>query len=107
MKPLERSWTERRRPQVMRVSIDPQHTTAQAILDRLGALGLHVLRLESRYEGQLGRARLDLVMRRAAPDDVLRAAHTLSAEDGVKEVRSAVQIPATSGKKRAAGDATS
>jgi putative Mg2+ transporter-C (MgtC) family protein len=107
MKPLERRWTERRRPQVMRVAIDPQRTTAQAIVDRLGALGLHVLRLESRYEGSVGRARLDVVMRHAAPDDVLRAAHALSAEDGVREVRSSVQIPATGANHPGSTDTTS
>ena len=92
MKPLEKKIAARRRPGLIRVVIDVDRTAPQTVARRLEELGVSVASMDVRVDSQAARARLDVVVKRPTTDLMLSAVNSLAAENGVREVRSSVQL---------------
>lgn len=94
MKPLERSWTARRRPHTLRLVIDPKQVAIERVVTRLSELGLSLRQVETRLS-EPGKTRLDLTVQRTSNAELLAAIQSISSEPGVREVRSSVDLSAT------------
>ena len=104
MKPLERRLIASRRRQTLVLSIDRRRITLSQVKAQLEALGVSLETMHARLSEDPSKDRIDLSFKTMANERFLRVLDTLSAQDGVREVRSALDLRQRSGL---AGDTAS
>jgi len=95
MKPLERRFAKRRRPQLLTLVIDRRRISATQVQDFLLASGISIERIEVRFGDDPTRSRLDLILKRPPSEHLFDILERLSDQGGVREVRSTVEADST------------